>query len=189
MSRWSDYDFGALMKERIEAGKKEIQQSQKKVANIAAQYNQKYEQQIAEGTRQRQLLLESGRKRGEKDEDILANYGKFLPSVHTPILNFLHFFTSEGWQGMNAENALEIEVQNKKYGNLFEEVQHSENVSAPAEMDHFIYGNCTHKTFQTIKKLKKLANSLNNENEAASAFIACKNMCKKFNLDYDKIPS
>lgn len=175
---------GFLIQQHIEEGKQDIIKNKKKVWNIAEEYNTKYENEIRVGTIQRQTLLNE--HAGEKEEDVLVQYGKFLPSVHTPILNFLHFFIGEGY---NNEQEMNREVQDKKYGNLFEEVRHSDNVKEQADMEQFVYGNCTHTTFKTIKKLKSLANSLNNEHEAASAFIACKKMCQKYNLDYDKIPS
>ena len=56
-------------------------------------------------------------------------------------------------------------------------------------MDEFIYGNVTSKQFQTIKKLKTLAlSSKCNEHESALAFSLCKELCKKHNLEFDKIP-
>jgi hypothetical protein len=45
----------------------------------------------------------------------------------------------------------------------------------------------THETFVKIKKLKALSQS-DNENEAAAAFIKCRELCKKYGLEYDKIP-
>lgn len=175
---------GFLIQAHIEEGKQEIIKNKKKVLGIAEEYNIKYKTEIRQGTIDRQKLLNE--HSGEKEEDVLVQYGKFLPSVHTPILNFLHFFVNEGY---NNEQEMNREIQDKKYGNLFEDVKHSDSVKEQDDMEQFVYGNCTHTTFKTIKKLKSLANSINNENEAASAFIACKKMCQKYNLDYDKIPS
>jgi hypothetical protein len=83
---------------------------------------------------------------------------------------------------------LQREVEDKKYGKLFEDVKLSDNAVEQQDMDQYVYGNCTHATFQTIKKLKRLATSMNNENEAAAAYIACMKLCKKYSLEYDKIP-
>jgi hypothetical protein len=42
-------------------------------------------------------------------------------------------------------------------------------------------------TFQKLKKLKALAKS-DNEEEAFLAFRKCMELCKKFNLEFDKLP-
>jgi Protein of unknown function (DUF2786) len=172
-----------IIADRIAQGKKEIIRDARKISGIASEYNARFQREIEDGTRQRQLLLEQ--HPGEKEEEVLEKYGKFLPSKSTPILNFLYFFINEGY---NSERELLREVQDKKYGNLFEDVTHSDAVVAPQPMEQFVYGNCTHATFQTIKKLKRLANSINNENEAAAAYIACQKLCKKYSLEFDKIP-
>jgi len=171
-----------LITKHIEEGKREITKNKKKIVNIASEYNNKYRNEIVEGTKQRQLMLES--HAGQKEEDVLAAHGRFIPSIYTPILNFLYFFINEGY---DTEQELEREIQDKKYGTLFEDINYS-NIKEPQEMEQFIYGNCTHKTFQTIKKLKRLSKSIANENEAAAAYIACMKMCKKHNLEYEKIP-
>lgn len=172
-----------ILTDRLAQGKKEILRDAGKIAGIASEYNSRFQKEIEDGTRKRQLLLEQ--HPGEKEEEVLERYGKFLPSKQTPILNFLYFFVNEGY---DSERELLREVQDKKYGGLFEDVTHSNNVIAPDTMEQFVYGNCTHATFQTIKKLKRLANSMHNENEAAAAFIACQKLCKKYSLEYDKIP-
>lgn len=175
-----------LITNRIAQGKKEILRDSNKISNIANEYNSKFRTEIELGDRERKLLLEQHAGSGKTDDEILESYGKFLPSKQTPILNFLYFFVNEGY---SSERELLREIQDKKYGSLFEDVQYSSNVTAPVEMEQFVYGNCTHTTFQTIKKLKRLANSMNNENEAGAAFIACQKLCKKYGLEYDKIPS
>jgi len=40
---------------------------------------------------------------------------------------------------------------------------------------------------QKIKKLKVLSRS-DNENEAAAAFLKCRELCKTYGLDYDRVP-
>ena len=57
--------------------------------------NQKYKQEIEEGTRKRQLLLTEGRNRGMSEDEVLSTFGQFLPSVQTPIMNFLFFLMRE----------------------------------------------------------------------------------------------
>lgn len=171
-----------LITQHIEEGKQEIIKSKKKILTIAEEYNQRHRTEILEGTKKRQLMLSENV--GRKEEDVLAEYGKFIPSVYTPILNFLYFFINEGY---DTEQELEREIQDKKYGNLFEDIKYN-CVEEPVEMEQFIYGNCTHKTFQTIKKLKRLSRSISNENEASAAYIACMKMCEKHNLDFDRVP-
>lgn len=171
-----------LISQRIQEGKKEIIKSKKKILNIADEYNRKYQAEISEGTKKRQLLLSE--HAGVREEDVLVSHGSFIPSIYTPILNFLYFFMNEGYDN---EQELEREIHDKKYGMLFEDVKYSD-VNEPPELTQYIYGNCTHTTFQTIKKLKKLSRSVVNENEAAAAYIACIKMCAKHNLEFDKIP-
>lgn len=172
-----------IISNRIEEGKKEISKNKKKVLTIAEEYNNKYQQEIAEGTKKVQLMLSENV--GLKEEDVHVQFGKFIPSLRTPILNFLYFFINEGYDN---EQELEREIQDKKYGNLFEDIKNS-NVKEPEEFEQLIYGNCTHKTFQTIKKLKRLSKSIANEHEASAAYIACMKMCEKHHLDFDKIPT
>jgi hypothetical protein len=62
-----------------------------------------------------------------------------------------------------------------------------ENVDEPKEMDRFIYGNMSHGMFVRIKKLKALATS-DNQNEAFTAFQLCNKLCKKYGLEFHKIP-
>ena len=171
-----------MISERIQQGKKEIAKNKKKVLNIAEVYNNKYEKEILEGDNKvRKMLREDS---SLKEEDVHIQFGKFVPSLRTPILNFLYFFVNEGYDD---EKELEREIQDEKYGRLFEEVDYT-NVVEPKDMEQLVYGNCTHKTFKTIKKLKNLSKSIANEHEAAAAYIACMKMCKKHNLDYEKIP-
>jgi len=51
----------------------------------------------------------------------------------------------------------------------------------------YIYANVTLDTFNKLKKLKALANS-DNEEEADLAMKKCRELCKKYNLEYSKLP-
>ena len=76
---------------RLEQGTKEVRQSKANLMAAASDLNERYNEEIEEGTRKRQLLLENGKAQGMSEEDILGGYGKFLPSRQTPIMNFLFF--------------------------------------------------------------------------------------------------
>jgi hypothetical protein len=79
-----------------------------------------------------------------------------------------------------------LEQQNQKYGGLQHESD-TENTSEKApSMDEFIYGKMSHAEYQTIKKLKRLSQS-DNQNEAFMAYRKCIEMCKKYNLEFDKV--
>lgn len=150
------------------------------VLKSAEDYNNKHKKEIEEGTLKRQLMIEEGTRRGLTEEDVCK--GSFVPTKHTPILNWLYFMMREdnidvGWE----ENR---QKYNKQYGHLVDEYE--ETLDVP-EMDELIYGSCTHDMFKKIKKLKALTHS-SNENESFIAYRMCMELCKKYGLDMDKIP-
>lgn len=189
---------------RIEEGTKEVRANKKHLLDGAAEISEIYHKEIEEGTKKRQLLLEYGRQQGKTEEDVLKEYGKFIPSRATPIMNFLYFIMRDGdhpnWLGIQKE-------LNKSYGHTDEhldgamsdyeldqilgwmvhEDEKYQSVREPQEMDRFIYGNMSHDIFVKIKKLKALATS-SNENEALLAYRLCWKLCEKYGLEYDKIP-
>jgi hypothetical protein len=57
----------------------------------------------------------------------------------------------------------------------------------PEKMEEFLYGNLTLEQFDVLKKLKALAQS-ENISEATLAFKKCRELCAKYDLDFDKIP-
>ena len=87
--------------DRIKDVSKKIQKDKNTVLNMAAKYSQKYEQEIAEGTEEERLLLTEGANHGLSRQQTMQRYGRFLPTVRTPILNWLYFFMEEekGIQG------------------------------------------------------------------------------------------
>ena len=167
----------------IQEGIEEIKKDKKALTNQAEKYNAKFKDQIVEGTRQKQTLL--AQNAGLSEQEVMKKHGRFIPTLHTPILNFLYYFMQENH---DTEKEVIRGREDKKYAQLINEVVNSKHMDNPGEMDQFIYGNCTHKVFQTMKKLKRMALSEHNENEAAAAYIACMKLCRKFNLEYDKIP-
>ena len=199
-----DPDFAGALEKKKEAVKKDKQN----LVSAAKTYTQKSEKEIAEGTNLRQKLLTEGAAAGKTEDEVLSNYGQFLPSVYTPILNWLFFTfrdeTEEKAQKMQLEELTQYyiekfgydgfikrleagsEYQHEAYGDELDEIL-SEDTEEPEDMDHFIYGNMTQDMFKKIKKLKALSQSPN-ESEAFQAYRKCLELCKKYNLEFDKIP-
>lgn len=171
-----------ILSRRLEKQTQKVKKHKEDLSKVAESYNQKFNREIREGTRRKQLLLEDGKRKGLSEEDTMKKYGKFIPSVYTPLLNFLYFFMKE-----HEDNSFELlrEKFDKKYGKLIHEEIERENIP---EFDTFVYGNVTSDTFQKIKKLKALSKS-KNINEAFLAYTTCLKLCEKYNLDFDKIPS
>jgi len=171
--------------ERIAKKIEAVKKDKKGLVNAASDYNSKYKQEIDEGTRKQQLLIEDGLRRGLKEEDALR--GQFLPSRHTPILNFLYFMLRE--ENLDVEFEKVRNDYNKQYGHLEDTymVEESDNVEDVPEMDTFIYGEMDHNSYKKIKKLKRLALDHANANESLLAYQLCLELCKRYNLEYDKV--
>jgi hypothetical protein len=206
----NDPDFSDALKKKTESVKKDKQA----LLQAAEQYSKKYEEEIADGTKNYHKLLGEGKVDGLEGSKELG--GKFVPTKYTPILNFLFFalrdedvapkktqeeiindflkqFTDAGF----AKNEL-IDLYIKGIVDKlpagyddkevdFDDVINEENTNDPAEMDTFIYGNLTHNEFKKLKKLKALSQS-SNEQEAFLAYRKCLELCKKYSLEFDKIP-
>lgn len=206
----SDLNLLAIMQsdpglaERIRQGTEEVRKSKENLVAAASNFNEQYEGEIAEGTRKRQLLLEMGQKSGKTEEEVLREYGQFIPTRYTPILNFLYFLMRDGHKTNWVRLQRDLHEQYghempKEYDDapddlvdrIFAQLMHDEeaytNVKEPDEMDTFIYGNCTHDMFSKIKKLKALSKS-SNENEADLAYRLCLKLCEEYGLEYKKIP-
>lgn len=200
-----DPDFAGALAKKTEAVKKD----KKNLLTAATTYTQKYEKEIQEGTRKRQKLITDGRARGMNEDEALSQYGQFLPSVYTPILNWLFFTFREeaeapqtakmeleeltqyyinkfGYEGFIKRLEAGSEYTHEVYSDELEDLL-SDDTEQPVEMDTFIYGEMTNSTFQKIKKLKALSKSPN-EKEAFLAYRKCIEMCKKYNLEFDKVP-
>lgn len=172
--------------DRIKEVSKKIKRDKDSVLNVADKYNKKYKKQIEEGTRKKQLLLTEGARRGLSPDETMARYGQFLPTVHTPILNWLHFFMEEE---KDTKQELLREQQDKKYGSQWhdESEYQTEDIENADDMMTYLYGNLTIENFNTLKKLKKLSRSPN-ENEAFQAYRKCLKLCEQYGLDFNKIP-
>lgn len=178
-----DPDFAALFEKKTKA----VEQDKKNLVSAARSYTERFQKEINEGTLKKQLMLEEGKRQGKTEAEIFKDNQVFIPSNDTPIMNFLFFIDKETEEVDRSLNLLR-EQYNKEYGHLEHEyTQSKEVIKETPEMTAFIYGNMTHETFVKIKKLKSLSQS-DNENEAAAAFIKCRELCKKYGLEYDKIP-
>lgn len=81
-----DPDFAKRFQKAVD----ETKQAKKTLIDNATEYNKQHKAEILEGTRKRQLLISEGEAKGLREEEI--NWGgQFLPTVRTPILNFLYF--------------------------------------------------------------------------------------------------
>lgn len=169
--------------QRIEKVKKEVQKDTEKIKTISQEYNQRYQKEIEIGTTKRHLLLEDGKRRGLSVEEISMG-SEFLPSIYTPILNWLYFFLRES---MSSPKEILREELDETYKILLhddDEIESAENIP---DMTTYIYGNITLEKFQTLKKLKRLSRSPN-EHEAFQAYRKCMELCKQHKIDFDRIP-
>ena len=86
-----DPEFGRRISKKVE----EIKANKENLLNTADDYGKRYQQEILEGTELKNKLLTEGSSRGLKEEEIMASYGKFVPTVYTPLLNMLYFILRE----------------------------------------------------------------------------------------------
>ncbi len=190
MKKLNDMSLVALIKEeptyldRIHEIANEVKKDKDKILVMSEKYNQKYEKTISEGTIKRQILLTEGINDGRTEEEVEKTMG-FIPSIYTPILNWLYFFMME-------EEIPHIELlrneQESEYRHLLHEEQDVEGMKKVPEAFVFLSGKVTHDQFKKLKKLKALSRS-GNENEAFSAYRKCLELCEFFEVDFDKIPT
>ena len=174
-----DPDFAKRIKEVA----KEIEKDSLKIKNVADKYNRKYEREIEEGTTKRNLLIEDGEKRGKTVQEVEISSG-FIPSIYTPILNWLYFFMKEE---KDEKRESMRTVQDSFTRELLQEETEFNNVKETPDPVEYIYGNITMERFQTLKKLKRLSKSPN-EHEAFAAYRKCLELCKLHKIEFDKIP-
>jgi len=200
----------ADLMEHLKKVTEDVRQDKKKLVSAAEKFSVEYRDEIAEGTKKCQKLLEEGNQRGmsRKEAERYAYQGGFMPTVHTPILNMLYFMLRDSQDAIQTKHKLNELTQyyinklgydefinkleagttyvRESYGDELEDIL-GDDVEEPEEMDRFVYGNMSHDTFKTIKKLKALSHS-SNEKEAFLAYRKCLELCKKYNLEFDKIP-
>jgi hypothetical protein len=180
---------------RIQKRTKEVEKDKAGIMSAATEYSQKYHNEIVEGTKKRQLMIENGARQGLSPEESLKNLAVFIPDKKTPILNMLYFLLHE-YDG--ASDALQILREEKDKNVNFNQLKNSLNerfgglTLDEIEQDipdilEFVYENVTIDIFNKVKKLKALSRSPNKE-EAFSAYTKCMELCKKYNLDFDKVP-
>src|SRR5690348_9046956 len=81
--------------QRIQKKAEEIKMNQDNLRNFADEYGKKYEDEIIHGTELRAKLLTEGSQKGLSEEEIMSSYGRFVPTVYTPVLNMLYFMMRE----------------------------------------------------------------------------------------------
>jgi hypothetical protein len=191
-----DFNYSDLLKVKIE----KVKVDKRNLLAAADEIAKEHEEEIEEGTRQKARMLSEGQERGLKEEQVMSEYGRFVPTRQTPILNLLYYTLKEDSSPMfeklreefftkfgHSYDGLSREKLEEKYGAEHHTESVDDNVKTPPSMDEFIYGNMTHKQFQTVKKLKALSKS-SNEQEAFLAYRACHKLCDKYDLEFDKIP-
>jgi hypothetical protein len=173
-------DFAALFAEKAEV----IRVDKANLLSAAKEYQSKYAAEINEGTERRKMLLEDGKRKGMKPDEVFKDYTVFIPASNTPILNYLFFMLREHDYSPTDAKVI-CEQYNREFGHVVEE---KDRTAEPLpNMVSFIYCNIGDETFATIKKLKALSKS-DNEAEAFSAYRKCMEMCKKYKLEFDRIP-
>lgn len=177
-----DPEFGRRISKKVE----EIKNDKKNILECADTYGERYKQEILEGTEKRNRLLTEGASRGMSEEEVMCQYGRFVPTVYTPILNLLYFLLRETADD-DADRYRQRDKLNEQFGHLREADFKSDVLKDPPEMVEFLYGNVTLDMFDKIKKLKALSLSAN-KHEAFSAYTKAIELCKEYNLEFDKIP-
>jgi hypothetical protein len=225
-----DPEFGKRITKKVQ----EIKKDKESLLNIADQYGERYQQEIVEGTLHRANLLTEGKSRGLSEDEVMSQYGRFVPTVYTPILNLLYFLLRESElpgqnkygrrdnidQQLLKANMLEHkdeDITERDIDSLLDELEQSIYKTTKSEakrtqlnerfaeekktvskedatklkdtpdMVSYLYGNITLDTFNKIKKLKALSKSPN-EKEAFLAYRKAMDLCKEYNLDFDRIP-
>ena len=144
-------------------------------------------------------MLTEGKSKGLKEEEIFQNNKLFIPTAQTPILNYLYFLLREGVgeeaairvlreaDDLDRELSVLKEEFDKKYGGEVHKDFPDSKVDEVPNMVSFIYGKIGDDTMATLKKLKTLSMS-ENEKEAFVAFRKGHELCKKYSLEWDRIP-
>ena len=183
-----DPEFG----ERLLKKASEIKKDKHGILKLADQYAKEHQDEIDEGTRRYNKLLSDGTAKGLTTEEVKERAevynGSFMPSVYTPILNLLYFLLKET---DDVDGKMEVlrEEYNQKYGQLQHEDGHSEYVKDAPDMVTYLYGNMTLEQFNILKKLKRLSKNNDNEHESFLAWKRCNELCTKYGLEFDRIPS
>jgi len=167
--------------DRIKEQTRKVKEDKRKLTNLAEQHFQSHKAEILDGTKRRQVLLEDGKRQGLSEGQVLAG-NSFIPSVYTPVLNWLFWFMGESVDVQKEDNRKQL---NEQVGHMTHaEFDVMENTP---ELFEYLYGNITMGVFAKLKKLKALSKS-GNKNEAFSAYSKCIELCEEHKVDFDKIP-
>jgi len=170
--------------QRLKKIGKKISIDQSKISEMADEYNKEYAQEIKDGTKKQQLLLENGQQQGLTEQEVLDKQG-FIPTIYTPFINWLYFFMKEYDDPTHDSKR---QILDEQLGYETKAHKNYKQSSTIPDMTEYVYGNITIETFVLLKKLKALSKS-DNKNEAFNAYTKCIKLCKKHNIEFDKIPS
>ena len=181
----TDPDFGKRIAKKVE----EIKADKQNLLKLADEYGGRHKDEILEGTEKRAKLLTEGKSRGLSDDEVAQEYGRFIPTIYTPLLNLLYFMLREsdndphyGTQHYQERNKLD-----EQFGSLREDDIENTILKDTPDIEEFLYGSVTLDQFDVLKKLKALTQSSNIE-EATLAFRKGKELCDKYGLIWERIP-
>ena len=180
---------------RMELKKVAVKKDKEGLVSAAKIYENKYKDEIADGTKRRQLLIEDGRRKGKTEEEVVEGMALFIPSKQTPILNMLYFLLHEYEDVQNdiqilredTDKGLDFNGLRKQLDDRYGHLTIKDIEEDIPDLLEFIYKNVTLDIFGKIKKLKALSRSPN-EAEAFRAYTKCMELCKKYNLEFDRVP-
>lgn len=206
----NDFCFESLKK-----AKEDTKKFKSSLDSSSKSYNDKYKDRIEKENLKRQLLLEdAGIEDGSPEAEEFFRYrnDQFYLTKNTPILNFLYLLNEEFDEVESKFESLKEEYE-QKYGDLIHEnvdtsvlkndmAKKLEQVAQGSDyltddfdtgdnvphMEKYIYRNMDAGTFGKLKKLKALSMS-DNEQEAKAAWIKCMDICDRFGLSFDDIPT
>jgi len=202
-----DPDFSQALQKKTA----EVKKDKANLLEAANQYTKKYQSEIEEGDRLRNKMLTEGKKQGLSEEQIFQGSSKFLPTVQTPILNFLYFIMRDEIPTKTIEETIQEyinkfgfdkseitelylkgiadelpdEIKNDEITN-FEDSIHKDLTDNPQEMDSYLFENLGHELIKKIRKLKALSHS-KNPHESALAYKKCRELCDEYHVDFTKI--
>jgi len=137
---------------------------------------------------EKEVLLEME----EKVKNLTHNDDKsiFENGIPEQLVEYIHAKINQVKSNISLTNPNLENDMSKSIGDLYDDTYSLDEVKnvLPPSMEDVIYGSMTHADYVKVKKLKALSNS-ENESEASSAFIKCRSLCKKYGLDFDKVPS
>jgi len=160
-----------------------VKQDKENILKAASKINENFKEEISKGDKTKQLLLEDGKRKGIKEEEIFSNNLVFIPTSSSPVLNFCYYITRSVDQSLSVLK----ESYDKKYGQLEHDPESSASGDIIPDLGKYLFENVTLETFSKIKKLKSMSRS-ENDQEAFIAFKKFNELCKKYNLDPTKIP-